>query len=40
MLPNNLAYNNNVEASASRSFRTNIQPQTGTTFKKSEMIQL
>ena len=28
MLPNNLAYNNNVEASASRSFRSNIQPQT------------
>jgi len=38
MLPNNLAYNNNVEASASRSFRSNIQPQTGTTFKKSELI--
>ena len=39
MLPNNLSYNNNVEASAARSFRTSIQPQTGSSFKKSELIQ-
>jgi hypothetical protein len=38
MLPNNLSYNNAVEASASRSFRSNIQPQTGSSFKKSEVI--
>ena len=38
-LPQNLNYNNSVEAAASRSFRTSIQPQTGTSFKKSELIQ-
>jgi hypothetical protein len=37
-LPQNLNFNNSVEASASRCFRSNIQPQTGTTFKKSEVI--
>ena len=37
-LPQNLNFNNSVEASASRSFRSNIQPQTGTTFKKGETI--
>jgi hypothetical protein len=38
MLPSNLNFNNSVEASASRSFRSNIQPQTGSSFKKSETI--
>ena len=37
-LPQNLNFNNSVEASASRSMRSNIQPQTGTTFKKGETI--
>jgi len=38
MLPTNLSYNNSVEASASRSYRSNIQPQTGSSFKKGETI--
>lgn len=38
MLPNNLAFNNNVEPAQARSYKSNIQPQTGSTFKKGETI--
>ena len=38
MLPSNLAYNNNVEASQGRSFRSNTQPQTGSSFKSGETL--
>ena len=38
MLPSNLAFNNNLEPAQARSYKTNVQPQTGSTFKKGETM--
>jgi hypothetical protein len=38
MLPQNLKYQPKVESAPARRYRTNIQPQTGTTFNPSETI--
>lgn len=38
MLPNQLNFMNSVEASQGRSYKSNIQPQSGSSFKPSETI--